>query len=178
MIIDQTRSCSRFSSGGLLATEDFSFTFKVAKRHPLCFNVSLSTVEKAAINVNKYTISISVAVIFESINCFAFQLISRKDADPDLMPRLTDYGLNVFEFRAQFCHDCPETFWRLAFLCCAMDPDRRPPFTLIYKWLLVLARDALADQHSYQQLMQEMEIFSQCEHFYIKFNHVKLVITY
>lgn len=85
-------------------------------------------------------------------------MISRIDADPDLMPRLNNFGLNVFEFRALFCHECPEAFWRIAFLCCDMDPDSRPPFGRTHRWLQDLAA---ADNQASSAVLQELELYSQ-----------------
>lgn len=99
-------------------------------------------------------------------NChcsFLSQLISRIDADPDVMPRLNNFGLNVFEFRAQFCHECPEAFWRLAFLCCSLDPDRRPPFGESRRWLDWLVLDAAMGVAPSEGLLLELEGYGEGE---------------
>lgn len=53
------------------------------------------------------------------------QVIGRVQADPDYMPRNPDFGLNKISFREKYCGSCPEAFWRIAFLCTEIDPDRR-----------------------------------------------------
>ena len=51
------------------------------------------------------------------------ELISRRDADPDDIPRRRDYGLDADKFRALpdvVNGQCPEEFMELAILCCAV----------------------------------------------------------
>ena len=56
------------------------------------------------------------------------QIIGRVEADPDYLPRSGDFGLNQAAFREKFCHQCPEPFYRIAFLCCELNPDKRYVF--------------------------------------------------
>ena len=53
------------------------------------------------------------------------QIIGRVHADPDYLPRSSDFSLNQSIFREKFCSNCPEPFYRLAFLCCDLNPDKR-----------------------------------------------------
>lgn len=53
------------------------------------------------------------------------QIIGRVQADPDFLPRTSDFGLNQKVFREKFCHQCPDTFYKIAFLCCDLNPDIR-----------------------------------------------------
>lgn len=53
------------------------------------------------------------------------QIIGRVHADPDYLPRSSDFGLNQHVFREKFCCQCPEPFCRVAFLCCDLNPDKR-----------------------------------------------------
>jgi hypothetical protein len=53
------------------------------------------------------------------------QIIGRVHADPDYLPRSSDFGLNQHVFREKFCCHCPEPFYRVAFLCCDLNPDKR-----------------------------------------------------
>ena len=53
------------------------------------------------------------------------QIIGRVEADPDFLPRSGDFGLNQAAFREKFCGHCPEAFYRIAFLCCELNPDKR-----------------------------------------------------
>lgn len=53
------------------------------------------------------------------------QIIGRVQADPDFLPRTSDFGLNQNEF-LKFCADeCPDLFYKIAFLCCDLNPDER-----------------------------------------------------
>ena len=59
------------------------------------------------------------------------ELISRRDADPDDIPRRRDYGLDADKFRALpdvVNGQCPEEFMELAILCCAV----RYMYTVLY----------------------------------------------
>ncbi|KAF2362807.1 Protein kinase domain [Trinorchestia longiramus] len=102
----------------------------------------------------------------EKVDIFSFgiimcELISRVDADPDVMPRLHNFGLDVFEFRAQFCHECPEALWRIAFLCCSLNPDHRPSFSISLQWLNTLVLDTSVGQPPSQALLREIEAFEE-----------------
>ncbi|XP_039751799.1 LIM domain kinase 1 [Pararge aegeria] len=66
----------------------------------------------------------------EKVDVFSFgivvcEIISRVSADPDFLPRRSDFGLNERAFLDKFCASCPEPFYRLAFLACDLDPDAR-----------------------------------------------------
>ncbi|XP_069356663.1 LIM domain kinase 1 isoform X2 [Maniola hyperantus] len=76
----------------------------------------------------------------EKVDVFSFgiilcEIIGRVSADPDFLPRRSDFGLNERAFLDKFCASCPEPFYRLAFLACHLDPDARPPFEVIEIWL-------------------------------------------
>ena len=38
---------------------------------------------------------------------------------------MKDFGLDEDEFKKQFCSECPEPFFRLAFQACATNPENR-----------------------------------------------------
>lgn len=66
----------------------------------------------------------------EKVDIFSFgimlcEIIGRVQADPDYLPRLPDFGLNEKVFREKFCGQCPEPFYKIAFLCCDLNPDKR-----------------------------------------------------
>lgn len=66
----------------------------------------------------------------EKVDVFSFgivlcEIIGRVLADPDYLPRSSDFGLNQTIFRDKFCSTCPEPFYKIAFLCCDLNPDRR-----------------------------------------------------
>uniref|UniRef100_A0A0A9WSK4 non-specific serine/threonine protein kinase n=2 Tax=Lygus hesperus TaxID=30085 RepID=A0A0A9WSK4_LYGHE len=67
------------------------------------------------------------------------EIIGRVSADPDFLPRSSDFGLNQTVFREKFCASCPELFTNIAFLCCDLNPDIRPPFETMEFWLEHLA---------------------------------------
>ncbi|KAH9640380.1 hypothetical protein HF086_003066 [Spodoptera exigua] len=68
----------------------------------------------------------------EKVDVFSFgiilcEIIGRVSADPDFLPRRSDFGLNEPLFIEKFCRasHCPEAFYRIAFLACHLDPDIR-----------------------------------------------------
>ncbi|XP_075983639.1 LIM domain kinase 1 isoform X2 [Anticarsia gemmatalis] len=78
----------------------------------------------------------------EKVDVFSFgiilcEIIGRVSADPDFLPRRSDFGLNEAQFVDKFCRAaaCPEPFYRIAFLACHLEPDARPPFEVIEIWL-------------------------------------------
>lgn len=80
----------------------------------------------------------------EKVDIFSFgivvcEIIGRVQADPDYLPRSSDFGLNKNVFKEKFCANCPEAFYMTAFLCCDLNPDKRPPFEQIEVWLEGLA---------------------------------------
>uniref|UniRef100_A0A182MXV1 LIM domain kinase 1 n=1 Tax=Anopheles dirus TaxID=7168 RepID=A0A182MXV1_9DIPT len=80
----------------------------------------------------------------EKVDIFSFgimlcEIIGRVQADPDYLPRLPDFGLNQTVFREKFCGQCPEPFYKIAFLCCDLNPDKRPPFHVLEIWLGTMA---------------------------------------
>lgn len=80
----------------------------------------------------------------EKVDIFSFgivvcEIIGRVQADPDYLPRSSDFGLNQHVFKEKFCSNCPETFYMIAFLCCDLNPDKRPPFEVMEVWLEGLA---------------------------------------
>ncbi|XP_038214729.1 LIM domain kinase 1 [Zerene cesonia] len=76
----------------------------------------------------------------EKVDVFSFgiilcEIIGRVSADPDFLPRRSDFGLNEAQFLDKFCRTCPEPFYRIAFLACKLEPDDRPPFEVMEIWL-------------------------------------------
>lgn len=66
----------------------------------------------------------------EKVDIFSFgivlcEIIGRVQADPDFLPRSNDFGLNQVVFKEKFCSSCPEPFYKVAFLCTDLNPDRR-----------------------------------------------------
>ncbi|KAJ8909878.1 hypothetical protein NQ315_013512, partial [Exocentrus adspersus] len=65
----------------------------------------------------------------EKVDIFSFgivlcEIIGRVQADPDFLPRSNDFGLNQMAFKEKFCTSCPEPFYKVAFLCTDLNPDK------------------------------------------------------
>ncbi|MEQ2157553.1 hypothetical protein GOODEAATRI_002976 [Goodea atripinnis] len=71
----------------------------------------------------------------EKVDVFAYgiilcEIIARIQADPDILPRTEDFGLDVEAFQ-QMVGDCPPYFLDLAIACCNMTAKLRPSFSQI-----------------------------------------------
>ncbi|XP_035218919.1 mitogen-activated protein kinase kinase kinase 7-like, partial [Stegodyphus dumicola] len=55
------------------------------------------------------------------------EVIARVEADPDILPRTENFGVDYVAF-SDMCPDCPPHFLELAFSCCRINPDSRPCF--------------------------------------------------
>ncbi|KAG8230826.1 hypothetical protein J437_LFUL010438 [Ladona fulva] len=62
------------------------------------------------------------------------ETIARVDADPDVLPRTENFGLDYIAF-AEMCGPCPPDFLKLAFSCCTFEPKSRPTFSEIVRRL-------------------------------------------
>ena len=77
----------------------------------------------------------------ERVDIFSFgiiccEIIGRVQADPDYLPRTSDFGLNVELFRKKYCEpDCPKQFIKIAIACCELAPEKRPAFAKTHLWL-------------------------------------------
>ncbi|XP_076023459.1 dual specificity testis-specific protein kinase 1 isoform X2 [Genypterus blacodes] len=56
------------------------------------------------------------------------EILARIAADPEILPRTPDYGLNVTEF-GELVAGCPQRLLEVASSCCMMESFRRPAFT-------------------------------------------------
>ncbi|XP_042686317.1 LIM domain kinase 1 isoform X1 [Centrocercus urophasianus] len=80
----------------------------------------------------------------EKVDVFSFgivlcEIIGRVSADPDYLPRTTDFGLNVRGFLERYCPPaCPPSFFPIAVCCCDLDPEKRPSFGKLEQWLETL----------------------------------------
>ncbi|KAM9792412.1 dual specificity testis-specific protein kinase 2 [Neosynchiropus ocellatus] len=68
----------------------------------------------------------------EKVDVFAYgiilcEIIARIEADPDVLPRTEDFGLDVEAFD-NMVGDCPPAFLSLAVTCCNMSAELRPSF--------------------------------------------------
>lgn len=52
------------------------------------------------------------------------ELIARIEADPDILPRTENFGLDYIAF-SELCPDCPPEFLQLAFSCCHVRKRKR-----------------------------------------------------
>ncbi|KAJ0055467.1 hypothetical protein NL108_003831 [Boleophthalmus pectinirostris] len=71
----------------------------------------------------------------EKVDVFAYgiilcEIIARIQADPDILPRKEDFGLDVETFQ-HMVGDCPPDFLDLAITCCNMSSKLRPSFSQI-----------------------------------------------
>lgn len=53
------------------------------------------------------------------------ELIARVDADPDILKRTENFGVDYIAF-STMCPECPPDFLKLAFTCVKIDPQTRP----------------------------------------------------
>jgi LIM domain kinase 1 len=106
----------------------------------------------------------------EKVDVFSFgiimcEIIGRVQADPDFMPRTDDFGLNQQQFIEAFCRQddpCPELFYKIAFHCCDLNPDRRPSFKALSEWFDRLAIHGAILGHHHQppsDLMWDIQNF-------------------
>uniref|UniRef100_A0A3B4TR08 Zgc:113162 n=1 Tax=Seriola dumerili TaxID=41447 RepID=A0A3B4TR08_SERDU len=68
-----------------------------------------------------------------TVDVFSFgivlcEILARIPADPEILPRTQDYGLDVKTFR-ELVSDCPQRLLELAASCCMLESFRRPAFT-------------------------------------------------
>lgn len=68
----------------------------------------------------------------EKADVFSFgiilcEIIARIEADPDILPRTENFGVDYVAF-CDMCPDCPPQFLELAFSSCRIDPESRPSF--------------------------------------------------
>lgn len=74
------------------------------------------------------------------------ELIGRLDADPDVLPRTADFGVDWLALRGLCPDDCPPAFLRLALSCCQVEPSSRPSFQGVVEQLeAMLAGDVDAE---------------------------------
>ena len=52
------------------------------------------------------------------------ELIGRIEADPDILPRTENFGLDYIAF-SELCPDCPPDFLQLAFSCCHVNNKKQ-----------------------------------------------------
>ncbi|KAL0277078.1 UNVERIFIED_CONTAM: hypothetical protein PYX00_004485 [Menopon gallinae] len=62
------------------------------------------------------------------------EMIARIEADPDVLPRTDNFGLDYLAF-SELCGPCPPHFLKLAFSCSTFEPKSRPSFSEIVKTL-------------------------------------------
>ncbi len=78
----------------------------------------------------------------EKADIFSFgiilcELIGRLEADPDILPRTENFGVDYVAFSTE-CADCPPEFLKLAFTCVRIDPEARPSAKELIRELDVL----------------------------------------
>lgn len=75
----------------------------------------------------------------ESADVFSYgivlcELIGRVEADPDVLVRTEDFGVDKLAL-SRLSPDCPQAFLRLALSCCQVEPSLRPTFQDVVKQL-------------------------------------------
>jgi len=74
------------------------------------------------------------------------ELIARCDADPDVLPRTQNFGVDYLLF-SEMCPTCPPEFLKLAFTCVSIEPSTRPKSNeLVSQLKRLLAQQRLADR--------------------------------
>ncbi|KAJ9591645.1 hypothetical protein L9F63_001790, partial [Diploptera punctata] len=68
------------------------------------------------------------------------EMIARVEADPDVLPRTENFGLDYLAF-SEMCGPCPPDFLKLAFSCCTFEPKSRPSFSEIVSRLEEIVSD-------------------------------------
>lgn len=77
------------------------------------------------------------------------EMIVRLEADPDVLPRTADFGVDRLALRRLCPDDCPPAFLRLALSCCQVEPSVRPTFQSVVEQLeAMLSGDVDADSPS------------------------------
>ncbi|ELU17691.1 hypothetical protein CAPTEDRAFT_165760 [Capitella teleta] len=76
----------------------------------------------------------------EKVDVFSFgivvcELIGRILADPDFLPRNSDFSLDRHEFHSKFCAECPPPLFKVAVMCCQMISEDRPSFDEVHEWM-------------------------------------------
>ncbi|NXD81600.1 LIMK1 kinase, partial [Halcyon senegalensis] len=81
----------------------------------------------------------SFGIVLCEASTIGLGIIGRVSADPDYLPRTTDFGLNVRGFLDRYCPPaCPPSFFPIAVCCCDLDPEKRPSFSKLEQWLETL----------------------------------------
>ncbi|PKK16551.1 hypothetical protein A306_00000329, partial [Columba livia] len=68
----------------------------------------------------------SFGIVLCEASTLGVRIIGRVSADPDYLPRTTDFGLNVRGFLDRYYPPaCPPSFFPIAVCCCDLDPEKR-----------------------------------------------------
>ena len=86
----------------------FSYGMIMGKNHTTEINIFVFTKQKTNLVLPNITIHIAGIIMCE--------LIARMGADPDVLPRTSNFGVDYIAFSA-ICLDCPADFIQLAFNC-------------------------------------------------------------
>jgi len=98
----------------------------------------------------------------ERVDIFSFgiilcEIIGQVRADPDFMPRKSNFALDESIFVEKFCSNCPEMFYELAFECCQVLPEERPNFEVLHKSLRELYMLHSASERRASRLLQQQQ---------------------
>lgn len=76
------------------------------------------------------------------------ELIARVEADPDVLPRTQNFGLDYLAFTPLCPAACPPYFLKLAFHCCTFEPKSRPSFSEIVRKLEAMLRGKSSPEYA------------------------------
>ncbi|XP_059095835.1 dual specificity testis-specific protein kinase 2-like isoform X2 [Tigriopus californicus] len=88
------------------------------------------------------------------------EMIARIDADPDILPRTENFGVDYIAFCDKIATDCPPEFLKLAFQCVQIEPRSRPSFNQIRSTLCEVMKsptDSPKEQRKSSIAMQALQ---------------------
>ncbi|CAL1297042.1 unnamed protein product [Larinioides sclopetarius] len=88
------------------------------------------------------------------------EIIARIEADPDILPRTENFGVDYVAF-SEMCADCPPQFLELAFTCCRINPDSRPSFKEIVHQLEKML-NVISSMSGGSQLFYPPVVYTSC----------------
>lgn len=91
------------------------------------------------------------------------EMIGQCSVDPDVLLRTKNFGIDRDAFLSRFLNgsDCPTPFYEIAFKCASVDPQDRPPFSLVFDWITsLMAIVSSQDLSDLDQCVDEIRNFT------------------